>query len=89
VCVVMLIVTTITLHYLWKFAKAMLDLQEQIEESLDIIDSYYQRINVIASTPLMVDEPYVREMMGLIRNFHSAILMIANKIVVFGKKTEK
>ena len=78
-----------TIVYVIKFARIILRVQDQVEESLDMLNDYYGRIAHIANTPVLIDEPYVREILGLIRGLRDAVLLIASKLVSFAKQEEK
>ena len=55
-------------------------MEEALEESLDILNTRYSRINEILKTPVFFDSVEVRQVISEIGACHEAILMIANKI---------
>lgn len=57
--------------------------QKQTEESLDIIDDCYKKIVTIAETPVLYDDPTVRNLLQEIKNTKQAVLLIANKLIEF------
>ena len=64
--------------YAIKFGIILLRVQDQIEESLDILDNQYQNINEILQMPVYSDNIEVR---ARVRNFKSArdsIVLVAN-----------
>ena len=64
--------------YAIKFGIILLKVQDQIEESLDILDNEYQGINEILKTPVYSDNTEVR---AIVRNFQAArdsIVLVAN-----------
>jgi len=64
-------------------------LVDQIESSLDILDDCYQRIARAAETPVMSDEPVVKELILDMNRAKDAVLLIANKIVTFDQSDEE
>ena len=87
--VTFLVLLVTTTAYMVKFARIILRVQDQVEESLDMLNDYYGRIAHIANTPVLIDEPYVREILGLIKGLRDAVLLIASKLVSFAKQEEK
>ena len=56
------------------------DVTGQIEESLDILDEYYARIDKKTKIEMFSDEPIIKELVADIGASRDAILLIANKI---------
>jgi len=55
---------------------------EQIEESLDVIDSSYNRMANLLETPVLLDDPIVVELVQSAKNTKDSLLLIANKIII-------
>jgi len=55
-----------------------------IEESLDELDGCYSRFAAVAETPVLSDEPVVRDLLANVTRSKNAVLEIANRIVVYG-----
>ena len=70
-----------------RLGKNILTIEDQVEESLDMLDTSYQRIAEIAQMPVMSDDPFIRDVLMRIRAARDSILMIANKLVVFERET--
>ena len=66
-----------------KLGRTILSFEDQVEESLDILDESYQRIAAIAVTPVMSDDPFIRDVMLNIRSARDSVLLVANKLVKF------
>lgn len=66
-----------------RFAKMIFSIEDQIEESLDILDEQYQAISYVTTIPVMSDEPVIRDVLERIRNSRDALLLIANKLTNF------
>jgi hypothetical protein len=58
----------------------VLDVEDQVEESLDILNECYGRLSKIAKLDVMVDEPVVRDMVQTLKKSIDAILLVANKV---------
>ena len=65
---------------LYKFSIIIMDVEDAIEESLDILDQRYGKMNEILQKPVFFDSIEVRQVIADIRDCHSAILLIANKL---------
>jgi biopolymer transport protein ExbB/TolQ len=59
---------------------AVEDINTQIEESLDILDSSYQTLSTAASTEVMSDEPLVRHVVSAIGAARLAVGTVAVKL---------
>ena len=55
-------------------------MEEALEESLDILNERYSKLNEILSTPVFFDSVEVRQVIAEIRASHEALLVIANKL---------
>lgn len=71
-----------------QYADKLEVLGDQIEESLDILDDSYQRIAKAAEMPVMSDEPIVRQLLQDIKHAKHAVLLVANKVVVFDREDD-
>jgi len=71
-----------------KLGRTVLILEEEIEESLDILDDCHNSIHKVTLEPVSSDDPLVRQVLIDIRRARDAMLVIANKIVVFNKNKE-
>lgn len=66
-----------------KLGRIVLAFEDQVEESLDVLDESYQHIAEIAAMPVMSDEPIIRNVMFNIKQARDAVLVVANKLVAF------
>ena len=64
----------------YDFSIIILELEEAIEESLDILDTRYKSINEILNIPVFFDSVEVRRVIKNIRDCHDAIMVVANKL---------
>ena len=67
----------LNLQYSEKFE----EIKERTEESLDVLDTCYQRAAAKAQLDIMSDEPVVQEFVSDIKLSRDAILLVANLIV--------
>ena len=65
---------------LYQFSILIIDLEDAVEESLDILDEKYGKINEISQKPVFFDSVEIRQVIDEIRGCHNAILIIANKL---------
>lgn len=65
------------------------ELGDQVNESLDLLDSCHHKISKVLETPVGSDDPTVRELLNDIRDARHAILLIANKLVTFDEDEDE
>jgi len=63
-------------------SEAFEEMQTQTGESLDILDTCYQRVAAKANLELMSDDPIIRELVADMKMSREAILLVAHKIVL-------
>lgn len=81
ICICALLITCLYLaRKLYQFAMILLDLEEALEESLDILDERYRSMNEILNKPIFFDSVEIRQVVNDIRQCHVAVLRIANII---------
>lgn len=71
-----------------EFNERFEDLGDQVDESLDIIDGCYRRISAVSEIPVLSDDPTIRQLVSDIQYTKHAILLIANKVVIFDNEDE-
>ena len=80
-CVAFLVVLLLFAVYkLYKFSLFILELETSIEQSLDILDHHYKKMNDILQKPIFFDSVEIRQVVEDIRSCHSAVLLVANKL---------
>lgn len=79
-CCFLLCVCLFLVYKLYVFSIILIDIEDAIEESLDILDRKYGRMNEILQKPVFFDSLEIRQVISDIRECHSAILVIANKL---------
>ena len=65
---------------LYQFSIVIMDIEDAVEESLDLLNEKYGKMNEILQKPVFFDSVEVRQVIADIRDCHSTILMIANKL---------
>lgn len=86
--VVLLSALVISIARNLQYAEKLEVLGDQIEESLDILDDAYQRIAKVAEMPVMSDEPIIQQLLQDIKHAKHAVLLVANKVVVFDREDD-
>lgn len=69
----------------WKFVwlgRRYVELEDQVEESLDLLDTHYGRLAKVLEVPVASDDPFAREAVAAIKDAHDAVLLVANKLTV-------
>ena len=74
--------------YAIRFGIILLRVQDQLEESLDILDSQYQSINKILEMPVYSDNNEVRSVVSSIQNAQNSIVLVANIMVRHSSQKE-
>ena len=78
---VLTILLVVSIYYCVKFALIIIKVQDAIEESLDIIDEKYERLNKILTIPVFYNSPEVKSAISVMEDSRDALLYIANKLV--------
>ena len=71
---------------IWR--RILLNVQDSIEQSLDILDERYESMSKILEIPIFFDSVEVRQVVDDIRVSRDSILKIANSLVSVDKKDE-
>ena len=80
-CIVFLLCLVFFLIYkLYRFSLLILNFEASLEESLDILNERYERINEIANIPVFFDSVEIRQVIAEIKASHEAVLLVANKL---------
>jgi len=69
---------SISLYFNYKFGLILINLEDGIEESLDILDKKYASISKILERPVFFDSVEVRQVIREIKDSREAILYVAN-----------
>lgn len=72
---------SVSLYYNYKFGVLILEVQDSVESSLDILDQNYNSISEILEKPIFFDSVEVRQALKSITESRDAILYVANNLV--------
>ena len=86
--IVLVILLVISIFYVLKFGTIIIQVQDAIEESLDILDERYASMQKIIETPLFHDSPEIRRVLNDIRMTRDSITAIANSLTSVGDQIE-
>ena len=78
--VFLLILLGVAVYFCVKFAMIIINMQEVIEDSLDILDEKYAKISEILNIPIFFDSKEVRDVLHEIKGVKDSILTIAQKL---------
>jgi hypothetical protein len=67
-------------YFCFKFAIAVLRVQEAIEDSLDAIDQKYQSLSEILKIPVFFDSPEIKRIVEEIYEVRLSILYVAERL---------
>ena len=67
-------------YYNYKFGRALIRMEDALEQSLDILDERYESISQILQIDLFYDSPQIRQVVSDIKQCQDSILLVANEI---------
>lgn len=73
---------------LYKFSLIIIDIEDAIDESLEILDSRYKSMNDVLQKPIFFDSVEIRQVIADIKDCHRSILLIANILTRQAKEIE-
>ena len=73
--------TVFFVHQAYKLGKIVINVQDSIETSLDVLDERYKSMNEILQKPVFFDSLEVRQVIEDISITRDAVLFIANQLV--------
>lgn len=79
-CCLLLSLSIFLTWKLYQFSIVIIDVEDAVEESLDILNERYGKMNEVLEKPVFFDSVEVRQVVADIRECHRAILVIANKL---------
>ena len=86
--VVLLVCLSVSIYYLLKFARIILEMEDALEVSLDLLDDRFKVMYNILQKPIFFDSLEVRQCVNEIKKTRSIILYIANILTDPVKKEE-
>mgnify|MGYP005827308233 CR=1 FL=1 len=79
-CTILALALSVSIYFNIKHAILIIEVQEAIEESLDILDVKYGKINEILKTPVFFDSLEVRQVLSEMSSCRDSILYVANTL---------
>jgi|LauGreDrversion4_2_1035121.scaffolds.fasta_scaffold00923_8 hypothetical protein len=80
IILILCILLAIVVYFCFKFAMIIINVQEVIEESLDVLDEKYAKISEILNIPIFFDSKEVRDVLFEIKGVRDSILTIAQRL---------
>ena len=77
-CCFLLILVFFLSYKLYRFSIIIIDVEDAIEQSLDILDRKYYKIGEILEKPVFFDSVEIRQVLAEINESQRAILLVAN-----------
>jgi len=78
---VLVLISAFSLYFCIKFALIIINMQEAIEESLDVIDEKYNNLSRILEIPLFHNNTEIKNVIKEVRETRDVLLYIANQLV--------
>lgn len=78
--VILTILLVFAVYYSIKFAIILINMQEAIEESLDVIDEKYQKISKILEIPIFYESSEIKTVLQNLQDTRNSLLYVANKL---------
>ena len=76
-CLILFISTSYFGYQAYRFAKMILNIQDALEDSLEVMNSRIASISKVLEIPLFYDSPEVRRVHGDLKSSKDAILKVA------------
>ena len=89
VCVFLLIIVSVLIYKLYQYSIIILDLEESIEDSLDVLNERYISLGKILEKEIFFDSVEVRQAVADIKASHDSIIRVANIITKNTKQVEE
>jgi hypothetical protein len=70
----------VSIFYCIKFAIIIISIQQNIEQSLEILDEKYEKINEILQIPIFHDSREIRQVLDDIKDARQAVVDVAEKL---------
>ena len=74
------VMLVISLYYNYKFGRALIRMEDALEESIEKLDDRYNSISKVLEMPLFSDSLQIRQVVADIKECQRSILFVANEI---------
>ncbi|MAH43938.1 hypothetical protein CL614_09545 [archaeon] len=78
--ILLVLLLSVSFFYIVKFGTIVINVQDVIEESLDLLDQRYESIYKVLQTPLFYDSPEIRQVLHDIEATRHTIVDIATAL---------
>lgn len=79
-CCLLIVLSIFLCRKIYQFSIIIIDLEDAVEDSLDILDKKYLSMSKILEKPIFFDSVEVRQVISDISDCRNAVLVIANKL---------
>lgn len=77
-CVILSAALAASIIYLVRLGRIILDVEDALTDSLEILDKGYNEISNVLETPVMTDSPEIRQVLFQIKRIRDSVLYISN-----------
>lgn len=77
---VLIVLLTLAVYYSIKFAIILIEMQEAIEDSLDVIDEKYNKISKILEIPVFYESNEIKLVLQNLQDTRNSLLYVANRL---------
>jgi hypothetical protein len=78
--VILVVALSVSLYYNYKFGRILIEVEDTVEDSLDLLDKNYEKLSKILEIPVFFDSVEVRQVIAEIDDARGTILKIANAL---------
>ena len=78
---ILFILLCLSVYFNYKFGKTIVQIQDSLEESLDVLDQRYQSMSKILEKPVFFDSLEIRQVVDDIKLSRDSVLYVANVLV--------
>ena len=89
IIIVLLLLLVFVSFFCIRFALIIINIQEALEESLDIIDEKYQSLSRILEIPVFFNNPEIKRVVNDLEDTKDSLLYIANQLTKNSKSTNE
>jgi hypothetical protein len=78
--IILVVALSVSLYYNYKFGRIIIEVEDTVEDSLDLLDKNYEKLSKILEIPVFFDSVEVRQVIAEIDDARGTILKIANAL---------
>jgi hypothetical protein len=78
--IILVIALSVSLYYNYKFGRIIIEVEDTVEDSLDLLDKNYEKLSKILEIPVFFDSIEVIQVIAEIDDARGTILKIANAL---------